>query len=382
MMTGCIDEAMRIALTNPFSWPDVRRGSERFLHDLATYLASVGHDVTVIASHAGPETKFMENGITHIRLRQPFRSGAGRWLTPMHAFAWQTGRVLRENDYDVVHSLSYYDACGSAMAARTPSRTRLLMHIVGIPLRRYFRTIPHDRIMFEYALKRMDAAIVVSNYAQSCLRKEFQRDSVLLPPAVDLKQFSPNGGRPSGPPSFLFVGDVDERRKGAAALMRAIPFVLRSEPEARFLFSGNAGPDRQAALLSFLDERDRRQVEFLGVGGQSDLPALYRKASVTVLPAIWEAFGLALAESLACGTPVVGCKHAGIKDVVSSPEIGRLFVPGTLRGETTNSEGLARAMIEALELARIPSTASACRRRAEEFGWERLGPAIQELYSA
>jgi phosphatidylinositol alpha-mannosyltransferase len=153
-------------------------------------------------------------------------------------------------------------------------------------------------------------------------------------------------------------------------------------PDARFQLSGNVRPDRQAALLAYLDERDRQYVEFLGVGGQSDLPALYRNASVTVLPAIWEAFGLALAESLACGTPVVGCRHAGIKDIVSSPEVGRLFNPGTLRGEASNRDGLARAMIEALELARTPSTAAACRRRAEEFGWDRLGPAIQELYSA
>lgn len=372
---------MRIALTNPFSWPDVRRGSERFLNDLATYLAAAGHDVTVIASHRGEDTTYVEDGITHIRLRQRFRTGAGRWLTPMHAFAWQTSRVLREHNFDVVHSLSYYDACGAAMV-RTPSRTRLFMHIVGIPLKRYFRTIPHDRVMFEYALNRLDAAIVISNYAQSCLRKDFRRDSVLLPPAVDLKQFSPNGGRKPGPPTFLFVGDVDERRKGAAALIRAIPVVLRAEPEARFLFSGNVQTERQSELLSLLDERDRQRVEFLGVGGQADLPALYRQASVTVLPAIWEALGLALIESMACGTPVVGCKHAGIKDVISSPEVGRLFDPGSLRVETTNSEGLAHAMVEALDLARTPSTAAACRRRAEDYGWDRVGPALQELYSA
>jgi len=373
---------MRIALTNPFCWPEVRRGSERFLNDLAHYLASVGHQVTVISSHTGPETTYQEGGITHIRTRRRFSKGVGRWLTSMHAFALQTGRVLRENEFDVVHSLSYYDAYGAATAAEIPSRTRRIMHIVGIPLKRYFRTIPVDRFMFDYALDRMDTAVVTSNYAQSCLRKEFGKDSVLLPPPVDLKQFSPSDAKDHSSPMFLFVGDVEERRKGAAALTRAIPSVRRSEPEARFVFSGNVRPERQSELLAGLEEGDRRQVEFLGVGVQSDLPALYREASVTVLPAIWEAFGLVLAESLACGTPVVGCKHGGIQDIVSTPEIGRLFVPGSLRGETNNSEGLAQAMLEALDLARNPDTAAACRRRAEEFGWDRLGPAIERLYTA
>lgn len=372
---------MRIALTNPFSWPEVRRGSERILDNLATYLASAGHDVTVIASHRGDDTTYVEDGITHIRLRQRFRNGAGRWLTPMHAFVWQTSRVLREHEFDVVHALSYFDACGAAMV-RTPSRTRLFMHILGIPVKRYFRTIPHDRVMFEFALNRLDAAIVISSYAQSCLRRDFRRNSVLLPPAVDLNQFSLNGGHKQGPPTFLFVGDVDERRKGAGALMRAIPMVLREVPDARFAFSGNVRPERQTELLSLLSEREQQCVDFLGVGRQADLPALYRQASVTVLPAIWEALGLVLIESLASGTPVVGCRHAGIKDVISSPEVGRLFDPGTIRGEPKNSEGLARALIEALELARTPSTAAACRRRAEDYSWDRIGPALQELQSA
>src|SRR4051812_32319196 len=57
-----LDEEMRgatkrprltVAITSPFVWPWVRRGSERMLHDLARWLVERGHRVSVYAS--GPQ---------------------------------------------------------------------------------------------------------------------------------------------------------------------------------------------------------------------------------------------------------------------------------------------------------------------------------------
>ena len=42
-----------IALVHPYSWPDVRRGGERYLDDLAAYLAGAGHSVDVITGTDG-----------------------------------------------------------------------------------------------------------------------------------------------------------------------------------------------------------------------------------------------------------------------------------------------------------------------------------------
>jgi hypothetical protein len=45
---------VRIALLHPTYWPEVRRGSERLAHDLATALANRGHEVTLLTSHDAP----------------------------------------------------------------------------------------------------------------------------------------------------------------------------------------------------------------------------------------------------------------------------------------------------------------------------------------
>ena len=60
------------------------------------------------------------------------------------------------------------------------------------------------------------------------------------------------------------------------------------------------------------------------------LPSYYRRAGVTVLPSLTESesFGMALAEAMACGCPVVGSAVGGIPFVVRDGEDGRLVPPG------------------------------------------------------
>ncbi|HET6793744.1 MAG TPA: glycosyltransferase, partial [Acidimicrobiales bacterium] len=105
-----------------------------------------------------------------------------------------------------------------------------------------------------------------------------------------------------------------------------------------------------------------------------EMPDRYRSATVTVLPSWEEAFGLVLAESLACGTPAVCTTEGGMTEVVDSPEVGRTAPFGDV-------DALARALDEATELAARPGTAAACAGHARRWGWvEAVGPAHLALY--
>jgi D-inositol-3-phosphate glycosyltransferase len=53
-------------------------------------------------------------------------------------------------------------------------------------------------------------------------------------------------------------------------------------------------------------------VVFLGKRGQDTLPYYYSAAEVTVMPSLYESFGMVALEAMACGTPVIASEVGGL----------------------------------------------------------------------
>lgn len=299
---------------------------------------------------------------------------------PHHAFAFQCQKFLEQESFDVAHCMSYHDAFGAALAKRNGAKFKLIMYIVGTPVKRYFRSIPLDYAMFRYALYHADDVVMLSDYAINQLTAEYGYPGHLVNPPVNLDNFSPKTEPGDGPPTILFVGDVNEIRKGAGVLAKAFTIVKSTCPDVKLRYSGNVSENRIAQLLAEISPEHHDAVEFLGVGDVADLPNLYQTATVTVLPAIWETFGMVIVESMASGTPVVGCDHGGIPDIITNDNIGTLFHSNTLHGEPNNPEGLANALLKTLDLAKEPGTIARCTEHARSFGWRSQAAKMEALY--
>jgi glycosyltransferase involved in cell wall biosynthesis len=70
----------------------------------------------------------------------------------------------------------------------------------------------------------------------------------------------------------------------------------------------------------------------------------------------------------------VGTVVSAIPEVIASPDYGRLF-------EREDAAGLARALLEALELSQDPQIVATCRARAEDFSTDRMVDRWLELYA-
>ena len=69
-------------------------------------------------------------------------------------------------------------------------------------------------------------------------------------------------------------------------------------------------------------------VQYVGHLAHNDLAALVGSSAAALVTPCWdEPFGLVVAESLACGTPVAAFRRGGIPEVVATPECGSLVDP-------------------------------------------------------
>jgi phosphatidylinositol alpha-mannosyltransferase len=376
---------VRIAITNPTNWPWVRRGAERFINELALFLTRRGHEVTVISAKPGAVRVRRDDGYTtilHRRLWHPAMARAG--VQEFHVFlVTLLAHLLRNQRYDVVHCCTFVDAFAASLAGRRTGIPHVLTVNGMRPKVPYLRSISTGGRIFQRAVAGADEVIALSGYMQSYLERRFGRGGVRIPVPVDVERFTLNRARNGGPPTILCAAALDDPRKGGRVLFEAFDTLKRTRPDLLLQVSCRLSEDVKTRLLGHVAVKWRRDVQFLGVGDLLDLPKLYGQASVSVLPSLWEGFGMAVLESLATGTPVVCTRDGALPEWISSAEIGRLFDAGVdseTAVEPQNVDGLAQALDEAIELSHRAETALACRARAEQFSWAAIGPEFERTY--
>jgi glycosyltransferase involved in cell wall biosynthesis len=351
----------RVALCHPTYWPEVRRGAERLVHDLATGLAAAGDDVRVVTSQPARGTvvraraplRAVEDGVEVLRLpRLPGGRLERRRFEPHIQTLPLLYAALRAGHDDVIHAFQAGDA---AVAARidTPS---VYAHM-GIPHRAWL-TARRGRLALVQDALECTATTALSEHARDAFHRWLGVEAQVIPPPIDTTTFSPGGERTEHP-TIICAADAREPRKRVALLIEAFHAVRRTHPQAQLWLDASTA----RTIAPGVELKD-----------MTDLPALYRQAWVSALPSWGEAFGLVLAEALACGTPVVGANREGIPEVLGGDDrIGRVF-------DGDDPEPLTRALLETLELAQDPQTAAQCRARAERFSVQSCVNAHQRLY--
>jgi glycosyltransferase involved in cell wall biosynthesis len=169
-------------------------------------------------------------------------------------------------------------------------------------------------------------------------------------------------------PLILSVGLLC-RRKGHDVLLRALERV-QDLPWTCAIVGKDYDPLVKAELQTLLPRLDGR-AELLGEVDDATLARLMREASLFALATRFEGYGLALAEALAGGLPIVTCRAGAVPETVGD---GALLVPPedeaalaeALRGVLTDGalrrDLAARAAREGLALPRWSDTAAAMGR--------------------
>lgn len=131
--------------------------------------------------------------------------------------------------------------------------------------------------------------------------------------------------RPLGLPKEDFVLSVGalSPRKGFDFLIQSLA-LLNPAQRPRLVITSNYIDGLERQYLTQLAQRLQVEIELQERITDVQLLALYNRARVTVYTPVMEPFGFVPLESMACGTPVVGVREAGVRESVTNGITGVL----------------------------------------------------------
>jgi glycosyltransferase involved in cell wall biosynthesis len=187
----------------------------------------------------------------------------------------------------------------------------------------------------------------------------------------DVPKLRADLGLAPGTPVVGSVGRLAEQ-KGYRYLLEAIPTVLASRPDTRFVLIGDgelrASLEEMAARLGLMDH-----VIFAGLRPQAQL--YYPAMDLFVLPSVWEGLPTVVLESMASRVPVVATDIAGARDLVQDGATGWLAPPA-------NPRLLAAAILDALERPdkRMEFAHRAASEVLPKYTIEHVAAGYEKLY--
>ena len=383
-----------------------------FIHHLAQDLRSLGWNVRVLAPHApGAARDEVLDGVPVHRFRYLWPASLetvcydGGALVKLRANRWLLLRVpflvvaqwlavicqLLRHRVALVHAHWLLPQGMTAGLAAAMFGCRRLATVHGSDIFALRGTV--SRTFQRVAIRLADVVTVNSRATQAAVAKVSPGTRAIeripmgaLAPQID--EITGTRRAPTGEgtgPTLVFVGRLIPE-KGVADLIEAVKQLRQTLPSITALVIGE-GPSRGELEQLAHDLGVADSVRFLGWLSPHEVQRLLRDADIFVGPSrpgldgTLEAQGLAIAEAMLAGVPVIATAIGGIPDAIRHDETGLLIEPASpgqiadaVRRLLADSGLAARLAREARALAASEFTRQVCAERYSTI-YRRLVPA-------
>ena len=346
-------------------------GVETFVWEISRELARRGHDVDMIGGEGSSHRE-----IPGVRvITRPFISrdrflNLGtrfRRLMERLSFGYHCRRNLSTGGYDWIYIQKPYDLPVASWLKRRTG-TRILLGLHGNDF------FPGDR----WFVRHVDAAVACSAYVRDEARRRYGIDPAVIYNGVDTDIFCPGlpdqtireevGVRPDDQ-VVVTVGRIIPG-KGIEILLRALDRLHRSN---LLLVVVGEGPDR--GRLEALVKRLKLRAHFTGEVDHNKIIQYHRIAEAAVFPSLLkETFGIAVAEAMACGLPVIVSRTGAVPELVEEGWTGFLLPPGDekalarqLETVLSDREGSRKIGVSAREIV------------IKNFSWRAVGDRLEAV---
>jgi D-inositol-3-phosphate glycosyltransferase len=328
-------------------------GMNIYVNELSRHLARVGHHVDVITRYQSPtEEKIVEvePGLRVIHLPAgPVSAIPKKELIsyiPEFIQSFETWSAQENIHFDMIHS-HYYQSGLIGLGINESLREKLPMamtfHTLALMKNLVARSVEEQesdaRLDAEFRLTKESSVIIAPSTSDAqYLRYLYgvpETNIVEIPPGVNTDIFQPveklcakeRLALDRNEKIILFVGRI-EPLKGIDTLLYAIKILRAQIPDVKLrllIVGGDVSQhiDQWSTELRELEQLRHTldlslHVDFVGRKMQHELVDYYNAADIVVMPSHYESFGMAAAEAMACGTPVITTNVAGISSLIDS----------------------------------------------------------------
>lgn len=359
---------LKIGIVCPYSW-DTPGGVQNHIRDLAQYLISAGHNVSVLSPAMDEENLPSYVVSAGKPLSIPYNGAVARILFGPLAFA-RVRHWISNGDFDLLHlhepaipSISLL-ACWAAEGPMVGT-----FHAAAKRQKIIFAIGP----ILEPAIEKLSARIAVSEAARLTLSDHLDTDAVIVPNGIYASRYAKGRAQEKWQGNTIgFIGRFEEPRKGLSVLLEALPVIARFAPDVKVFV---AGPGDPSNAIKEIDPQLRHRFQFLGKISEEDKADFMASISIYVAPNTGgESFGIILAEALAGGACVVASDIPAFEDLLGGGKFGALF-------KSEDSTELAKVVIDLLrDSKKRTDLALSGKDHAQMFDWEVVAAQIYSIY--
>ena len=238
-----------------------------------------------------------------------------------------------------------------------------------------------ERLSIKYLFPKATAIITPTKAVRDDLIANFripEERIFVIPNPLDIEAIQEAASEPVNHPWFsdsipviTTVGRLSPR-KGIEYLIEAIRIlILHKKEKCRLLIVGN-GPRRVELQAKVEKEKLTDYITFLGE--QPNPFKFVAKSSLYIHPALWEGFGYAVVEAMACGIPVIAMKDSGGPEEIINDGVDGFLIPPADPG--VMAEAILRLLNDETLRNRIAIQA---KERAQQFDARRIVPTYEKV---
>lgn len=245
-------------------------------------------------------------------------------------------------------------------------------------------------------IRKYDRVLAYGMWAQQLMQRSTGRQDIgWIPHGVNLDLFTiqdPVDGRSllGLERSDRVIGTVmtNQARKDWGLACRIMAQLAAADPEHMRFWIHTDVLDRSWSLDGLVTDyglAGKVKITLTGDVNDRGLSALYSACNVTMLPSLGEGFGYTLAESLACGVPIVHGDYAGGAELIGvryrlPPATFRLDTPYNVMRPVFEPEPWVQKILELLDESDEPVTREHYRRQVEHLNWPNLWPVWEKWF--